>query len=439
MFIIEKAVALTTALFGYTREMNAMKPLQSNRFFGVILLVVLMAVALSGCNHQQGTEKETTQAAPEETISEETTTEQEDSTAEMTEEETAEKTKAESMTNGEYVTIQNAACTFIESVTGIYAYGTNAECGSMQGMESTEKYIYVAKQMANTSAVIVQYDVENDSQRPLAYYDSLDAAEQTTLDCVAHCNDMTIYTDADTQMYLLTANNYHPESNKYPCECLTRFQLDEESGTMRLTGFFNLVVSGTKEYVGAASVRWLAATEEYNYFLVKKVDNFYWFKLEVGAAGGPQESPEEITCIKLFDLDNSAVTYVNEDGELEAATGIEDWTRQGMYYSAEEELIYVPMYNGTNKRENFILVYDVSGLLTIDALEAVTENRNMVLTPSTFSFHLGTVMWGNLEVESCVFRKNQGADGDLCLYFNANGSKEGIWKVNYTRGSVKPE
>ena len=348
--------------------------------------------------------------------------------------------------NGIYVTYSYQSADFLESIADEKAYGTNVKCTSMQGMESSDKYIYAAKQKSNEYAIIVQYDPESDTQRTMIYYDSLDAPGQTGLDSVSHCNDMAIYTDTDNLQYMLTAATYHPNSSSYACPSMTQLLVDEENAELRLAGFFNLTRiddNGKSVYISASSVRLIAQTEDYNYFLMKNANDFYWFKIPAGTMGGTRENPVNIPCIHLFNIDNRNAVFVNNSGELETIDNLESWTNQGFFYSVEEDLIYVPLYNEYNGKyantECVILVFDMDGMLTVDALEAVTANRTLQIYPSTLTFYLNCTTLSQFEVEACVFLKNQGHNGDLTLYFNTNGNKvsksEGIWELKYIRGS----
>lgn len=411
-----------------------------NKKMTVILLIAVMITCLCSCRQGLGEngENETTLAdgsAAETMMGESSGSTQEEQTAGQTEETTG----PSGYRSGSYVTYTLDDAVFLESIKDAKAYGSETSCTSMQGMAASDHYIYVAKQQNDETAIFVQYDPENDTQKNLTYYNSLEASEESTLDSLGHCNDMTVFTDADGEQYILA-------SRLSKTLCLTRLKLDEEEGVIRLTGYFNLIGlndSGETVNRNSSAVRFVAQTNEYNYFLMKTGDNFHWFKIAVNSTGGTSDAPEDIFCVKLFAIDNSNLTCATEDGQTETVKGLEDWTNQGYFYSAEEELIYVPVFNSTSARENYILVFNVSGMLTIDALEKATSNQSTVLTPSNLSFNLSSGYLPLFEVESCVFLKNQGTDGDLSLYFNTNSnlvsSYEGIWQLNYTRGSVEVE
>lgn len=334
--------------------------------------------------------------------------------------------------------------TFVEVIEDAASYGAAKPATGMQGMTASSEYIYVAKHYNDQSAIIVQYNPKKDKQRTMTYYPGLSATAEATLDSVSHCNDMTIYTDNDAMQYMLTASTYTPNSTTaFPC--LTRLQLDEKEGTLRLTGFFNLKKAGKDGYMGAGSVRHIASTESYHYFVVKNSNSFYSCKIPVGAAGGTKENPQEIICTCLFTADTRNALFVDEKGETYTLPNLESWTHQGFFYNPEEDLIYIQLYNQynapTNRYDNAIVTFLTEGRLTVEAMDAVTTHSDVILHPTNLSFHLRNVTNKFFEVESCVFLKNQGKFGDHHLYFNTNGTPvtdlEGIWKVDYKSGSAE--
>lgn len=344
------------------------------------------------------------------------------------------------------ITIDGA--TFISYVADTRAYGTVIPCTVMQGMASSEKYLYVAKEKGDVHAVIIQYDPAKDEQKVMEYYPDLKTNEQAELDNVLHINDMTIFSESNGDSFMLTANAAHPASSSVKGQCLNLMKLDEEKGTLRLVGYFNLTYingKGETAYLSATSIRHVAQNDKFNYFLVKNGDSFYWCKMPVNATGGTIEKPEEVSCVRLFTVDNRNAQYKAADGTYYTLPNVENWTNQGYFYDERDGLLYIPMWNtkmGNNKRrENAIIIYNVKDLLSIDSMEAVTENQTNVIHPLMPSLHIVNKNDTEFEVESCVFLKNQGANGDLHLYFNTNGvnvkKSEGIWKSDYTQGSVE--
>ncbi len=355
-------------------------------------------------------------------------------------------TEPESTKGENTITIDGA--TFVSCVKDTKSYGTTIPCTVMQGMASSEKYLYVAKEKGEVHAVIIQYDPVKDEQKVMEYYPDLETQEQAELDNVLHINDMTVFSESNGESFLLTANAAHPNSSSIKGQCLNLMKLDEEKATLRLVGYFNLTYingKGETAYLSATSIRHVAQNEQYNYFLVKNGDSFYWCKLPVNATGGSIEKPEDIFCVRLFTTDNRNAMYQAADGSYYTLPNVENWTNQGYFYDERDGLLYIPMWNtkmGSNmRRENAIIIYDVRDMLTIEAMEAVTENRTHVIHPLMPSLHIVNKSESEFEVESCVFLKNQGPDGDLHLYFNTNGvnvkKSEGIWRCDYTQGGVE--
>lgn len=424
------------------------------RAVGVRLAVLLMVMSavLCACDRKntEGTTAQTDTSAggdrTEETAGE-PTSEESGTAGESTAQESSEVPEpvSNALVSGDYVTYPFEAAEFLVAVSDTPAYLSGVNCTAMQGMAASEDYLYVAKQKNNQYATVFQYDPEMDTLVLMEYYDSPEATEQTALDCISHVNDMTIYTDLG-QQYLITSATYTPDSEEYPGPCLTQLLLDEENAALRLAGFFNLKGindAGESAYISAGGFRLVAQTEEYNYFLLKNGSDFYWTKMPAGAIGGTAEHPVELSCIHLFTIDRRNALVVNKDGEVEPLDNLECWTNQGCFYSPEEDLLYVQYYNqytGTYAaRESVIITFDMNGMLAVDALESVTENQTLRLYPTTLAFHLRVPSQSTYEIEGCVFRKNQGEDGDLTLYFNINGaalSTEGIWAYEYTRGSA---
>lgn len=342
------------------------------------------------------------------------------------------------------ITFTFADATFVEVIEDQPSYGVSDPASAMQGMCASAEYLYVAKHHNDTSAIIVQYNPQKDKQKTMIYYPDLTTTTEATLDSVAHCNDMTIYTDSDSKQYMLATSVYTPTSTP-SAPCLTRMQLDEKEGSLRLTGFFNLKKAGSDGYMGAGSVRHIASTEDYHYFVVKNSNSFYSCKIPVGAAGGTRENPADIICTRLFTADTRNALFVDEKGETYTLPNLESWTHQGFFYNAEEDLIYIQLYNQynapTNRYDNVIVTFLTGGRLTVEAMDAVTAHSDVLLHPTNLSFHLRNKTNKFFEVESCVFLKDQGKFGDHHLYFNTNGTPvtdlEGIWKVDYKSGAAE--
>ncbi len=335
-------------------------------------------------------------------------------------------------------------CDFLSSVPNDVAFGTDTKCTAMQGMAASEQYLYVAKQRDDRYANFYQYDVRTGNRRLMTYYPTMIADKEAAIDCVGHCNDMVVYDDGSRYLLAATART-RDSSPSLPC--LTRFILNEETGSLRLCGFYDVVTRnewGSKIPVAVGGIRMVTQTDTHHYFLIKDKDDFYWFKIPVGSAGGTRSNPEELDATLLFTIDNRNALFKNVFGEEFTAENLESWTNQGMGYHPAEDLLYIPLYNSSIGRgashENVILTFRMEGMLKPEAMEAVTENRQKIIFPTNLSFYIDDPSGAFFEVESCVFLLNQGEDGDHRLFFNANGEDihfaEGFWVMDYTAGSV---
>lgn len=404
----------------------------TSKTMAAVLLSSVMS--LTGCGNTGMANQETNQTEEAESEKTEVTSQAES------------ETSTQALIQDGYVTYPYKSLTFLSSTPDDNAYGTMNGCTSMQGMEASEHYLYVAKHASNEYANVYQCDPSTGEQKLMHYYSSPEASEESALDCVRHINDMAFYMDSDQKQYLLTASTYHPLSENYASPCLTQLLLDEEEASLTLTGFFNLKrinSDGESVYLSASSIRQVARTDEYGYFLIKNADDFYWCKIPSGTQGGTMEQPVDIECIHVFHIVNRNAQLVNNKGEVYTPANLESWTNQGFFYSEEEDLLYVPLFNQYNDAtagaESVILTFSMDGMLTADALENTTENKEYAVYPTTLSFYMTVLSQSNFEVESCVFLRNQGSDGDLTLYLNTNASDvskyEGIWAAEYTRGS----
>lgn len=337
--------------------------------------------------------------------------------------------------------------TFLSSTPDKKAPGSNVTCTAMQGMAASERYIYTAKQKDDQYANIFQYDTITENNKMLTYFPTILATESSPIDTVAHINDMDVYDDADGSRYLVAATARTPDSSPART-CLVRFLLDEEDATIRAKGYYNLVTYnqlGFKDYVAAGSVRKVAQSDSFHYFLVKDKDDFLWFKIPVNDIGGSSKyQPTDLTCVRLFTIDNRNALFTNRFGQSYTVENLESWTNQGFGYSFVDDLLYVPLYNpsigDTGGSESVIVTFRMDGMLEPEKLESATEARDLIVFPANLSFHVVDPKGKFLELESCVFLQNQGENGDHRLYFNTNGanvkSSEGVWVTDYEEGSV---
>ena len=337
--------------------------------------------------------------------------------------------------------------TFLSCTPDKNAPGSNVTCTAMQGMAASQRYIYTAKQKNDQYANIFQYDTVTKENKMLTYFPTILATESSPIDTVAHINDMEVYDDTDGSRYLLAATARTPESSPART-CLVRFLLDEEDATIRAKGYYNLVTYnqlGFKDYVAAGSVRKVAQSDSFHYFLVKDRNYFLWFKIPVNDTGSASKyEPTELTCIRLFTIDNRNALFTNRFGQNYTVENLESWTNQGFGYSFVDDLLYVPLYNpsigDTGSSESVIVTFLMNGMLDAKKLESITENQDLLVFPANLSFHILDPKGKFLELESCVFLQNQGEDGDHRLYFNTNGgdvkSSEGVWVTEFEEGSV---
>ena len=337
--------------------------------------------------------------------------------------------------------------TFLGCTPDKKAQGTNVKCTAMQGMAASERYVYTAKQKDDAYANIFQYDTVTGENILMTYYPTIVASDSAPIDNVAHCNDLDIYDDADGSRYLLAATARTPSSSTSRA-CLVRFLLDEKNATIRTKGYYNLVTYdqlGFKTYVAAGSVRKVSETDSYHYFLVKDKDDFLWFMIPVNDLGGTTRfNATELTCVRLFTIDNRNALFSNRFGQSYTAENLESWTNQGFGYSFADDLLFVPLYNpsiGSNGScESVIVTFRMDGMLTPESMEQVTEDRDLIIFPTNLSFHITNPSGKFFELESCVFLLNQGENGDHRLYFNTNGGdvakSEGVWVTDYEEASV---
>lgn len=336
---------------------------------------------------------------------------------------------------------------FLSSTPDKKAPGTDVTCTAMQGMAASERYVYTAKQKNDQYANIFQYDTVTGEHKMLTYFPTILATESSPIDNIAHVNDMDVYDDADGSRYLVAATARTPNSSPART-CLVRFLLDEDEATIRTKGYYNLVTYnqlGFKEYVAAGSVRKVAESDSFHYFLVKDRNYFLWFKIPVNDVGGSSKyDPTELTCIRLFTIDNRNALFTNRFGQTYTVENLESWTNQGFGYSFADDLLYVPLYNPsigeTGSFESVIVTFRMDGMLEPETIESVTEDRDLIVFPANLSFHITDPKGKFFELESCVFLQDQAESGDHRLYFNTNGSdvnlSEGVWVTDFEEGSV---
>ncbi|MDY4898641.1 MAG: InlB B-repeat-containing protein [Eubacteriales bacterium] len=309
-------------------------------------------------------------------------------------------------------------------------------CTAMQGMNVGTTYIYTVKiHKDEQRASIMRTNANTGEQVEMSYYSSLSATSASNCTTLGHANDLTVVTVTENG----SSVNYMYVATCTSGKTVARLKI---SGTkLYFTGYFKTVNSSGTAFT-VSSIRGIRRTGGYLYFLVKSGMNFYTFRVAEGANGGSASSPTSVTCYKAFTIDTRNAVYALSSSSYGTLDNVETWINQGFGYNSDTSSIYVPLYksniDGSSSNDNVILVYDVSGLLTTTLLNSNT-NYSRLLFPCTLTFRIKDTSSTMFEVESCGFRTSQGTTGDLKMYFNTNSnsaSKEGIYKINYNRGST---
>lgn len=309
-------------------------------------------------------------------------------------------------------------------------------CSAMQGMNVGTTYIYTIKiHKDEERASIMRTNASTGEQVEMSYYSSLSATSASNCTTLGHANDVTVVTVTENG----NSVNYMYVATGIAGKTVARLKI---SGTnLYFTGYFKTVNSSGSAFT-ISSIRGIRRTGGYLYFLVKSGMNFYSFRVTEGATGGSASSPTSVTCYKVFSIDTRNAVYALSNSSYGTIDNVETWINQGFGYNSDTSSIYVPLYksnmDGSSSNDNVILVYDVSALLTTTLLNSNTDYSNL-LFPCTLTFRIQDTSQTLFEIESCGFRTSQGTTGDLKLYFNTNAnsaSKEGIYKINYNRGST---
>lgn len=309
-------------------------------------------------------------------------------------------------------------------------------CSAMQGMNVGTTYIYTIKiHKDEERASIMRTNASTGEQVEMNYYSSLSATSASNCTTLGHANDVTVVTITENG----TSVNYMYVATGIAGKTVARLKI---SGTnLYFTGYFKTVNSSGSAFT-ISSIRGIRRTEGYLYFLVKSGMNFYSFRVTEGATGGSASSPTSVTCYKVFSIDTRNAVFALSSSSYGTIDNVETWINQGFGYNSDTSSIYVPLYksnmDGSSSNDNVILVYDVSGLLTTTLLNSNQDYSNL-LFPCTLTFRIQDTSQTLFEIESCGFRTGQSTTGDLKMYFNTNAnsaSKEGIYKINYNRGST---
>ncbi len=302
-------------------------------------------------------------------------------------------------------------------------------CTLMQGMYVGTTYVYTAKTNdRGTRCVFTRTTIKTGAQVVMEYYPSLESDATASCGTVGYANDFVIRSVAENGV----SSNYMYVATAKTTVSISRLKVSGEK--LYFTGCFS-TVDTDGNFVSFSSLKWVCTTEGYHYFLLKTGKEFYIAKISALSTGGTVNSPEEITCYKLFTIDEKNALFATNVSELSTKVGIEEWIDNGFEYDPVNNIIYVPLVNQNNPSQSAILTYNLENVLSSQLLDDETDKETLVF-PSKLSFLVNDSS-ENFEIESCGFRTGQGTAGDLQLYFNVNSTdaKEGIYSFSYTRDS----
>ena len=138
------------------------------------------------------------------------------------------------------------------------------------------------------------------------------------------------------------------------------------------TGCFDTVNTDGKS-LGFSAIKWAYTSGDYHYFLLKTGDWFYVCKILQTASGGPVNNPQKVTCYKLFYIDRKNAVFATSNSTKLTIPETDSWTNQGFGYDHINKIIYVPIFNKTNGKQNAIVTYNMSSLLTSDTFNTTTN------------------------------------------------------------------
>ncbi len=326
-----------------------------------------------------------------------------------------------------YKTYTDADMTFRFEV-GTKYLGDGSKCTSMQGLCATTDMLYVAKiNSANNRCAFVQINAKTGAQTSMNYYSSLSASSPSACNTAGHANDITVKSVSENG----GSNNYMYVATMESPKAITRMKI--QGNGLYFTGCFDTVNTDGKS-LGFSAIKWAYTSGDYHYFLLKTGDWFYVCKILQTASGGPVNNPQKVTCYKLFYIDRKNAVFATSNSTKLTIPETDSWTNQGFGYDHINKIIYVPIFNKTNGKQNAIVTYNMSSLLTSDTFNTTT-NKSYRISPTKLSFLFERSDCSLFEVESCAFRLGQNSSGDLKLYFNVNADngKEGIYSFNCNR------
>ena len=303
----------------------------------------------------------------------------------------------------------------------------NKVCSTMQGMTADEKSVYTVKTGgSDTYSVLTRTDLVTGAQTNLAFYESESAQTSTPCKVLSHANDMTaVKSGKKTMLYVATVQKG---------TALARLKVSGDK--VCLTGWFKLLRADGSTPFAASSVAFVRRSGGKLLFLIKNGLYFYGCAIDDTATGGTAAAPTPVVCPRLFEIDTRNAQFWNTDGSTYRVDNLETWVNQGATIDPDSNILYVPLWNGSN--DNAIILYDASPFVTLEAMTAAADS-DTVLFPQNVSFRLYEPSLREFEIESCDFRDGQGTSGDLLLYFNNNASNiasEGIYVTNYEKNSL---
>lgn len=302
----------------------------------------------------------------------------------------------------------------------------NKVCTGMQGMAADTRYIYTAKTSSGDDyCVLIRTDPATDQQMQLPFYESPGAETATPCTVLSHDNDLeAVETGGGTALFVATTQKK---------TALARVLVQGDNAI--LTGWFQLLRADGTTAFSASSVSFVGRAEGRLYFLIKNALVFYACVIDETAAGGTAENPAPVICPRLFEIDTRNAQFYNADGSTYRLPNLETWTNQGCTIDPATNVLYVPLWNGSN--DNAIVLFDASPFVTAAAMTAAGDSDS-VLFPQNVSFRIREPEQTQFEIESCAFRAAP-EGGELLLYFNNNANnvtREGIYITNYAQNSL---
>ncbi len=373
-------------------------------------------------------------------------------------------------------------------------------CTAVQGMAVGRRYAYVAKVFSSSNEtygnkvgviwridletgrrVLMQYQAENAKDAYTGPANDADGLYYEYCQILGHANELEVveHPTGDTELFVSTMHGGNTGGFS-----IARFAV--LAGRMYLMGCYQTKLGDAAK--GLSAMKHIKTDDTNMYFLAKSGLDFFTVKIPLKASG-TTTTPAEINIYKLFTTTVNGVKFVKDDN---AATFTESsltdteikrsssekpkWSNQGFGYSAEQKVLYVPIWRNTNGRSktnmgdirSVILTYNIAkyvketaeqeGENTVKDYWDATPAQNAeveTLKPTK------TALWVQYPVTDKTYypgetsTTNQGCDYEIesasfCtgttdrLYFNVNlGSSstmgsDGIWVVDMPLVNFEP-